>query len=162
MSGAITIKLLALALRQVSRPIANIIKAQAKQHETFKKLCISFAQRMHKTDLAIKAKLTSTKHKGTGNNIKIKSVVRPLNDEKAVENGATILSELFVFSVAGGIVAFETIRQMKKESARREAVTNDIGILQEEIEDLKKQLKLQGEKNSLILSRINSEKRKEN
>jgi uncharacterized protein YlxW (UPF0749 family) len=67
--------------------------------------------------------------------------VRPLNDKKAIENGATFLSETFVFAVAGSIIVFETWRQRRKELTRRESVEDDIRTLQHEIEYLKKKLK---------------------
>lgn len=130
MSG-IGIKLGALLLRQVSKPIANILKAQAIEHEFFKRACIWIAQRLHKTDVSLRMKLMGEKG----------AKVRPLNDKKAVENGANFLSETFIFSVAGGIVLFESWRQRQKELSRRETIADDIKTLQYEIDYLKNKLK---------------------
>lgn len=66
--------------------------------------------------------------------------VRPLNDAKAIDNGATFLSESFIFSVAGGLILFESFRSRKKENARREGVADDIEALQDEIEWLRSKL----------------------
>ena len=133
--SAIAIKLLAVALRQVSRPIANIIKIQAKEHEMFRNVCMRFAQRMHK--------ITPAKYRPldpkTG---KRKTIVRPLNDAKAVESGATILSEFFVFGVASSLVIFETVRQMKKETVRREQIASTLSFLENEIEKLREEVKI--------------------
>ncbi|KAH3687907.1 hypothetical protein WICPIJ_001124 [Wickerhamomyces pijperi] len=129
MSG-IGIKLGSLLLRQVSKPIANILKAQAIDHEVFKKVCIWIAQRLHRTDVTLRMKLMGEKG----------AKVRPLNDKKAVENGANFLSETFIFSVAGSIVLFESWRQRQKELTRRETVADDIKTLQYEIDYLKKKL----------------------
>lgn len=59
---------------------------QATQHESFKRFCISIAQRLHKTDVNLRMKLLGQKG----------AKVRPLNDKKAIENGATFLSEGFI------------------------------------------------------------------
>lgn len=141
--SAIAIKLLAVALRQVSRPIANIIKIQAKEHEMFRNVCMRFAQRMHKVDATLRDKITPAKYRPldpkTG---KRKTIVRPLNDAKAVESGATILSEFFVFGVASSLVIFETVRQMKKETVRREQIASTLSFLENEIEKLREEVKI--------------------
>ena len=141
--SAIAIKLLAVALRQVSRPIANIIKIQAKDHEMFRNICMRFAQRMHKVDATLRDKITPAKYRPldpkTG---KRKTIVRPLNDAKAVESGATILSEFFVFGVASSLVIFETVRQMKKETVRREQIASTLKFLENEIEELREEVKI--------------------
>lgn len=126
--SAIAYKLGALLVRQVTRPMANILKRQAKEHRLFKEMCIALAQRMHIADIVLRSKLTPSKFSKT---------IRPLNDEKAVENGATLLSEAFVFSVTGTVVVWETLRQRQKELDRRDQVTQDINFLQSEIEELK-------------------------
>lgn len=64
--------------------------------------------------------------------------VRPLNDAKAIDNGASFISESFLFSVAGGLILYESFRQRRKEQVRREGVADDIKALQDEIEWLKK------------------------
>ncbi|SCU81717.1 LAMI_0B07382g1_1 [Lachancea mirantina] len=125
--SAIAIKLGTLLIRQVTRPVANILKAQAKQHDTFKRVCVELAQRMHRVDFRLRTRLVNTKQ-----DIKI----RPLNDTRAVENGATLLSEAFVFGVTGSVVVWETLRQRTKELNRREQVSQDISYLQGEIEEL--------------------------
>lgn len=69
--------------------------------------------------------------------------IRPLNDARAIENGANILSEAIIFSVAGGLIVYEGVRSSVQESQRRERVADDIATLQDEIELLKKNLKEQ-------------------
>lgn len=69
--------------------------------------------------------------------------IRPLNDAKAIDTGANVLSEGFIFSVAGGLILYESLRARNKEIARRESVADDISTLQEELELLKKNLKEQ-------------------
>lgn len=63
--------------------------------------------------------------------------IRPLNDTKAIDQGATFLSELFIFSVAGSLILYESYRSRKKASDQRDAVADDISVLQYEIEYMK-------------------------
>lgn len=128
--SSIALKFTSLLVRTLSKPIANTIKSQAKQHPRFRTVCISFAQFMHRSDVHLRMKLLGE------DNIK----VRPLNDVKAIDNGATFLSESFIFSVAGGLILFESYRSRRKELARRESVADDIKALQDEIEWLKTRL----------------------
>ncbi|SCU79420.1 LANO_0A06194g1_1 [Lachancea nothofagi CBS 11611] len=130
--SALAVKLGTLLIRQVTRPVANILKAQAKQHDKFKEICVGLAQKMHRVDAKMRSRLTSTFDK------EIK--VRPLNDARAVESGATLLSEAFVFGVTGSVVVWETVRQRAKELNRRDQVAKDISFLQDEIEELRAKL----------------------
>lgn len=130
MSG-IALKLTSLLVKTVAKPIANTLKAQAKEHETFRNGCIFIAQTVHKTDLKLRMSLLGEK--------KIK--IRPLNDAKAIDNGANFLSELFIFSVAGSLIFYESYRSRKKASDERESIADDISVLQSEIEYLKSKLR---------------------
>lgn len=69
--------------------------------------------------------------------------IRPLNDARAIENGASMLSEFIIFSVAGGLIVYEGVRSTLQESQRRERVADDIATLQDEIEWLKQNLQKQ-------------------
>lgn len=129
MSG-IALKLTSLLVRTVAKPIATAIKAQAKEHETFRQGCIRIAQTVHKTDIRLRMSLLGEK--------KIK--IRPLNDKKAVENGANFLSEFFIFSVAGSLILYESFRSRKKAADERDALADDIATLQDEIDYIKGRL----------------------
>ncbi|CUM67731.1 uncharacterized protein PRCAT00005436001 [Priceomyces carsonii] len=129
MSG-IALKLTSLLVRTVAKPIATTLKAQAKERELFRQTCIRIAQTLHLTDLKLRMRLLGEKR------IKI----RPLNDKKAIENGANFLSEFFIFSVAGSLIFYESYRSRKKAADQRDAVADDISTLQDEIEFIKKKL----------------------
>lgn len=131
MSG-IALKVTSLLVRTVAKPIANGLKAQAKNSEGFKKACIKIAQTVHSTDVRLRMKLL-------GEN-KIK--VRPLNDKKAIDSGANFLSETFIFSVAGLLIFYESYRSRKKLADEKRTVKNDISELQDDIEEVKNLLKL--------------------
>lgn len=129
MSG-IALKLTSLLVRTVAKPIATTLKGHAKNHEFFRNGCIRIAQTIHLTDVRLRMRLLGEQ--------KIK--VRPLNDTKAIEQGANFLSELFIFSVAGGLIFYESYRSRKKAADEKESLADDISTLQDEIEYIKKKL----------------------
>lgn len=126
MSG-IALKLTSLLVRTVAKPISVALKAQAKEHEAFRAACIRVAQAVHSTDVKLRMRLL-------GEN-KIK--VRPLNDKKAVENGANFLLEFFIFLVAGSLILYESYRSRVKTQNEKLTVKNDISDLQDDIIEVK-------------------------
>ena len=57
--------------------------------------------------------------------------IRPLSESKAIESGASFLSEAFLFVVAGGLIVFESWRSRRKETTRREDVESRLIELEE-------------------------------
>ncbi|KAJ5355134.1 uncharacterized protein N7496_012346 [Penicillium cataractarum] len=51
---SLTLKLSSLAIRTLSKPIANQIKAQAREHERFRNICVSMAQALHRFDMRLR------------------------------------------------------------------------------------------------------------
>ncbi|KAE8350148.1 optic atrophy 3 protein-domain-containing protein [Aspergillus coremiiformis] len=160
---SLTLKLSSLAIRTLSKPIANHIKAQASEHERFRKVCIAMAQALHRFDMRLRlgavrdnaasqrraaANAAVRKHKPTSPTAKTEAEtkaeddaiakakaaaeeaakpvptphIRPLSESKAIESGATFISETFLFIVAGGLIVFESWRSRRKETTRREDV----------------------------------------
>jgi hypothetical protein len=64
-----------------------------------------------------------------------KPKIRPLTEAKAIDRGATFLSEAFLFCVAGGLVVFESVRSRRKENSRREDVSERLQELEENERD---------------------------
>ncbi|CDK26525.1 unnamed protein product [Kuraishia capsulata CBS 1993] len=128
--SSIAFKLATLFVRTVAKPIAATLKVEAKQYPMFKKVCVNVAQNMHILDTRLRMKLLGKKN----------VTVRPLNENKAIESGASFLSEAFIFSVASSAILYESYRSRKKELTRRESVADDIATLQDEIEYLKRKL----------------------
>lgn len=124
----ITVKLTTLLIKTVSKPIGNVLKTQAKQHVFFKKICIKIAQLIHSKENKLKMSLLGEK----------KSNIRPLNDKQAIENGASFLSEVFIFTVAGSLIFYEGHRNRMKSREERESILNEIVFLKEQINLLKK------------------------
>jgi hypothetical protein len=57
--------------------------------------------------------------------------IRPLSEAKAIDSGATFISEAFLFLVGGGLIVFESWRSRRKETSRREDVAERLSELEE-------------------------------
>lgn len=87
-----------LLLRTLAKPLATKLKTQAKEHEGFRTTTVAIAQFLHKREMQMRLSLlgeTLAKHH-----------VKPLNDAKAVEQGANFISESFLFAIAASISTF--------------------------------------------------------
>jgi len=57
--------------------------------------------------------------------------IRPLSESKAIESGASFISESFLFIVAGGLIVYESWRSRRKETTRREDVESRLVELEQ-------------------------------
>jgi optic atrophy 3 protein len=74
---------------------------------------------------------TKIKHPTAVSTAPAKLRIRPLSDAKAIDRGANFISELFLFSVAGGLILFEALRAKRKEQSRRDTVKERLELLEE-------------------------------
>ncbi|WRT65732.1 uncharacterized protein IL334_002680 [Kwoniella shivajii] len=125
-----SVKIFSLAVKTLAKPIANTIKAQAAQHDTFKNICIGLAQRMHRTEARMRMGLLNAES----------GQIKPLNDARAIQNGATTLAETFLFLVGAGLIVAESLRSSRKEEKRRDAVQDRLDGLEDEVKKLTKSL----------------------
>lgn len=51
---SLTLKITSLFVRTLAKPVANAIKRNAHEHERFRKLCVNFAQRLHRLDMRMR------------------------------------------------------------------------------------------------------------
>ena len=89
-----------LVIKQVSKPFAKFIAAEAKDHKIFKDwVCIPIAQRFHFLEVVIKMRSLKPKRgtKGSGSRV---TKVPALNEARAVELGSELLSEIIVLSIS--------------------------------------------------------------
>lgn len=61
-----------------------------------------------------------------------KPKIKPLSETKAIETGANFISETFLFSVAAGLILFESWRSNRKAQNRRDKVSEQLSDLEEE------------------------------
>ncbi|XP_060529583.1 putative OPA3-like protein CG13603 [Cylas formicarius] len=121
-------KLGALLLKQISKPIANVVKNQAKSSPVFRKyVCMPPAQFYNWCEVKAKMWILNL---GKPVNIPV------LNEAQAIELGANLLGEAIIFVIAAGILINEYARSAKKESAKEEARKQEIISIQNDIRDL--------------------------
>ena len=72
--------------------------------------------------------------------------IRPLSEAKAVDTGATFISEAFLFGVAASLIFFESWRSRRKETSRHEDIADRLAELEESEKAAKRALvELEGE-----------------
>ncbi|KHJ41788.1 NAC domain protein [Trichuris suis] len=132
-------KLVALFVRQVSRPIANQLKNGAKRSHAFRRyVCLPIAQLYHRVDVTKKMLMM-----GFGKPAKVPS----LTEESAVELGADILGEVIVYSIAATLFTLEYMRTSEKARVKEELLLNRISNLEDKISELA----LSAERNEAVL-----------
>lgn len=100
------IKLGALALRQISKPLANHLKTRAKSSHFFRtKVCMPPAQFYHWCEVNVKARLLNLG--------KPKEVVK-LNEQAAIDLGSELIGEMVMFLIASATILAEYTRQSRK------------------------------------------------
>jgi len=118
-----------LLIKQVSKPIAKQIAARAKNSRLFREyVCIPVAQLFHWYEIKMKMRMLNIGGKVTK--------VPKLNDAKAVEQGAEILSEFIIISIASAILIYEYNRSKEKEDAKETARVQDTEKIKNKIFEL--------------------------
>lgn len=110
--------------KQIAREAAE---AQAKKHKSQTPTVKTEAET--KAEEAAEAKLRAKTAESTKKRPKFR--IRPLSEAKAIDSGATFISEAFLFLVGGGLIVFETWRARRKETSRREDVAERLAELEE-------------------------------
>lgn len=126
------IKLGALALRQISKPLANHLKTRAKDSHFFRtKVCMPPAQFYHWCEVNVKARLLNLG--------KPKEVVK-LNEQAAIDLGAELIGEMVMFLIAAGTVLAEYTRQSRKYSEEKAALELRWTQMEDKVEHLEEKL----------------------
>lgn len=125
------LKLGTLVLKTVSKPLASRLKQQAALHPKFRTSIVGLAQANHRLTTNIQRRIY-----GHATDVEI----RPLNEEKAVQAAGDLISELFVFSVAGVALVFEWQRNSRSEAKKEEARKQEFEVMRQRDEDLAKEL----------------------
>jgi optic atrophy 3 protein len=122
------LKLGVLFVKQISKPIAKFLVNQAKSHPIFRTyFIIPPAQFYHWAE--VKAKMYIM-------NLGKPTKVAKLNETMAIELGANLIGELFIFSVAGATVILEYNRQVMKETKKEEVRQMQIQKFTDDIQAL--------------------------
>ena len=82
---------------------------------------------MHRTEMALRTNLLPNG---------VQQKVRPLNDAKAIANGANAISEGFLFFVAAALILGETYRGSRKKAEQRDRTEDSLNQLKEQVENM--------------------------
>ncbi|KNZ77902.1 OPA3-like protein, partial [Termitomyces sp. J132] len=113
-------------LQTIAKPISSQLKAQAKQHETFRNFCVNLAQLLYRTEVKLRTNIMGEPAKH----------IRPLSETRAIENGANALAEGFLFTVAAALIIGESWRSSQKQSKRRDNVDDQLDTLGTKVTEL--------------------------
>ncbi|KAI5338409.1 hypothetical protein PRUPE_3G127400 [Prunus persica] len=127
------VKLATLALKTISKPIANRLKREAGLHPRFRQFIVNIAQANHRFTTNVQRRIY-----GHATDV----AIRPLNEEKAVQAAADLLGELFVFTVGGAAVIFEVQRSSRSEARKEELRRQELEAMRQRDEDLAREVEL--------------------
>ncbi|KAJ7968627.1 Optic atrophy 3 protein (OPA3) [Quillaja saponaria] len=127
------LKLGTLALKTLSKPVANRLKHQAVLHPRFRQFIINIAQANHRTTTRMQRRIYSH-----ATNVEI----RPLNEEKAVQAAVDLFGELFLFMVAVIALIFEVQRNARSEARKEEMRRQELEAIRQRNEELAKEVEL--------------------
>lgn len=115
----------------IDRQIAREAKeAQIKKHKHETPTVKTEAEM--KADEAAAAKKDDAGMERAKSTSQSKPKIRPLSEAKAIDSGATFISETFLFAVALSTIVFEAWRSRRKENTRREDVAEKLRNLEEQ------------------------------
>lgn len=107
----------------------EVVEAHAKKHKLEIPTVKTEAQTIADEAAAIRAKEKGPDKAKVPAILKPK--IRPLSESKAIDSGATFVSEGFLFVVGISLILFENWRSRRKETTRREDVADRISELEE-------------------------------
>ncbi|KAM9321933.1 optic atrophy 3 protein [Gastrophryne carolinensis] len=120
-------KLLYLGVRQISKPLANRIKAGARRSDFFRNyVCLPPAQVYHWVEMRAKMRIMGFRG----------AAIKPLNEEAAAELGAELLGEAIVFLVGGGCMVLEYSRQSANSRRKEEELEARLRSMEAELSRL--------------------------
>merc|ERR1712141_748000 len=112
----------------MGKPIANGIANRARKSKLFRNyVCIPVAQLFHWYDVKVRMRVL---------NLGKVSNVPKLDEKKAIETGAQLLSEFILVAVASAIVIYEYNRSAQKEEEKQYKIEQEKREMQDRIQDL--------------------------
>ncbi|XP_067939254.1 optic atrophy 3 protein homolog [Watersipora subatra] len=137
MSSFPVIKLFSLFVKQISKPIAGYIKRRSKDNYWVRTyICIPPAQLYHRYDVRLRLWISgSTKGKK----------IQPLEEQQAINEGADLLGEMFVLSVACGLIGMEYYRQAWNAAIKEEQQDTSLTRLTKDMRKLRLMLNEQSD-----------------
>merc|ERR1712062_660101 len=104
-------KLGVLVIKQISKPLANSIARRARTNDFFRNwILLPTSQLFHWADVKVRMRIL---------NLGKVTKVPKLDEKKAIDTGAQLLSEFIILSIASGILIWEYRRQSAKDEAKQ-------------------------------------------
>ena len=127
-------KLAGLLIKTLAKPLSKRIKKDFSRYETTKNLLTNIGQFHH----------TMTSYMTIWSaGYRVRSIT-PLENEKALANGADIFGESFIFGVSGAIVVWEYNKSKesskKKEAEEKQRLQDEHDLVQTQISSIQEQL----------------------
>ncbi|XP_069602261.1 optic atrophy 3 protein [Ranitomeya imitator] len=117
-------KLLYLGIRQISKPLANRIKAGARRSEFFRTyICLPPAQVYHWVEMRAKMRIMGFRG----------AAIKPMNEEAAADLGAELLGEATIFLIGGACMVAEYSRQATNSRRKEEEMEARLSSMETEI-----------------------------
>lgn len=120
-----------LFIRTVAKPVSTMIRTYAKSHPKFQSTCVKLAQFYHRVDVRLRRRLATR-----SGEILSESGIKPLEEEKAIDLGASFIGEAIIFGVAGIILIADSARSYRAELIRRRLIENQFDQLFQHILEL--------------------------
>lgn len=117
-----------LAMKQISKPIASLLKTRAKNSLFFRKyVCMPPAQFYNWVE--VKTRMWAL-------NLGKPSIVPQLNEAQAIELGANLLGEFIIFAIGAGLLLLEYQRSSRNEKLKEAMVEQEKAELNAYIQEL--------------------------
>ncbi|KAF2468255.1 uncharacterized protein BDR25DRAFT_291023 [Lindgomyces ingoldianus] len=108
---SLTLKITSLFVRTLAKPMANAIKRNAHEHERFRKLCVRFAQSLHRIDMRMRLGL-----------LQDPAVIdRQIAKEVAAAEAARKKAQIPTVKTEARMKAEEAMSEKEKEAIRKKA-----------------------------------------
>ncbi|CAG5133529.1 unnamed protein product [Candidula unifasciata] len=141
------IKLGYLAVKQISKPIANYIKRKAKSTPFFRKyICMPPAQFYHWCEVNVRLRILGLGQAQT---------VEKLSEKEAIELGGEMLGESVIFLMAVLVLTLEYARAARKEAAKEEKIKQEKKQILGKIQDLETVTEIQAAQIRELQHRLN-------
>ena len=117
-----------LAIKQVSKPLANAVANRGRKSKFFRNFVIlPVAQFFHFLDVKVRMRIL---------NLGKVTKVPKLDEKKAIDTGSQLLSEFVILSVGAGILLFEYRRQSEKEEVKQAEIEQEKCDLRDTVDRL--------------------------
>ncbi|CDR97876.1 optic atrophy protein family, putative [Babesia bigemina] len=116
-------KLLAVFLKQVSKPLASYLKKRASRNDRFRRICISIGNRSYAFDRYITRRFYNAEQGEP-------DTTPWISPEKSVVIGTELFGEIIVFTVATLLVLSEYARGVRKEAKKEAKLQERLGTLE--------------------------------